>query len=172
MPEAKKDKETKAEVQVDNTLSKEAIVAEQEAKLKAAEKAEAEAKAEAEEAKPKDVSFYLLKCRKWRTLLVINKARTEIKGENSVITVSTTDGQYAEKVAFLRKSAGNRANGGTDFVELSEKDTKPGGECLLDSLLELTKESLLNVLGSSDPKNRALSRGSIMMLILKEKGSI
>ena len=137
------------------------------------EKKEDETTQEAEvKAKEKsDVSFYLLKSRKWRTLLIIKGARVEIKGENSIITIPRTDGLYDEKVAYLRAYAGNRAKGGTEFVELSDKEPLPGGSCLLDSLLDLPKESLLNVLCESDPKNRALSRGTLIMRILREKGS-
>lgn len=132
-----------------------------------------EAKKEKKQNEPKpvkkNVSFYLIKARKWRTLLKINGVRTEISGENSVINIQATDGNYDVKVAAMRAHKGNKSNGGTEFVELTESDKGLGNECLLDSLLPLAKESLLNVLNDSNPKNRALSRGALMMRILKEK---
>jgi len=118
-----------------------------------------------------DVSFYLLKNRKWRTLINTTTGRIEISGENSVVTVKASDPYHDLKVEFLRNHKGNQKSGGTDFVELTDGDERPGGSCLLDSLLDLSKDSLLNVLSDNDPKNRVLSRGAIMMLILKEKGS-
>lgn len=138
------------------------------------EKATPKAKPQEKQKEPEkvDVSFYLLKARKWRTLICVGKTKVEIKGENSIITISKADPLYDGKVDFLRKYKGNRKNGGTEFIELTADDVRPGGQCLLDSLLEMTKESLLGVLSDKDPKNRALSRGAIMMLIMKEKDAI
>ena len=120
----------------------------------------------------RDVSFYLLKARKFRILTVLKGNRIEIKGENSIITIPCDDKFYDFKVKYLRDHRKNRKNGGTEFVELSAEDKIPGGECLLDSLIDLGKESLWNVLSDKEPKHRALSRGSLIMLILKEKGAL
>jgi len=124
------------------------------------------------EVKPADVSFYLIKNNKWRIVVMLKGQRAEISGENSIVTARVGDPLYAEKLDYLRKHKGNRSNGGTLFVELTADDERPGGSCLLDTLLDLSKESLLGVLIDSDPKNRALSRGAIMTLIMKEKGSL
>lgn len=123
----------------------------------------------AKEPERTDVCFYFLKTRKWRTLFNIKGNRLELKAENSILSIAKDDPLYDAKLDFMNSHKGNRAKGGTEFVELTSGDKKPGGKCLLDSLLEMSKESLLNVLIDRDPKNRALSRGAIMMLILKEK---
>jgi hypothetical protein len=119
-----------------------------------------------------DVSFYLTKATNWATHIKFGQTRVVIKGTDSIITIKTGDEFYDEKLSYLRGYKGNQKNGGTEFVELTCEDERPGGTVLLDSLLDLSKESLLNVLSDNDPKNRALSTGAIMMRILKEKGSL
>jgi hypothetical protein len=162
MPDEIKVKKSKAEVQGDNTLES----------LATAATSPVVQEQKAQEPVKEDVSFYLLKTRKIRILLASGKVPVEIKGENSIINIPVSDPHYDFKVDYLRASRKNRKNGGTEFVELNADEKKPGGECLLDSLLDLSVESLRGVLVNKDPKHRALTRGSLIMLILGEKGAL
>lgn len=117
------------------------------------------------------VSFYLLRSKKYRNIIRGLNGSTTVEGKNSVVTIFPEDPEYDIKVEFMRKSKANRKNGGTSFVEVDPLERR-GNDCMLDSLMTMEKGTLLGILSQIEDTDRAMTRGNLMMKILKEKGAI
>lgn len=115
----------------------------------------------------KMVSFALITCNRLSHLI---RSGVKITGDSSIVNIEPSDPHYDEKVAFMRNSKSNRINGGTTFVELSAEEVESSGKCLLDSLNDLSNESLMKMIEKKEPSDVRLSRGGLMMKIMKEKG--
>jgi hypothetical protein len=149
MPE---NQEVVEEVSRKRAPSKQAIVAE-EAPEKVAEK--------------RPVSFCLLTCNKFTQGL---SRGVVITGSNSIVTIRPDDPSYDRKVDWMRSNPANKKNGGTKFVELTDDMPAEKGGCLLDSLLDLSHGSLLEVVEGNDAEHARMTRGALMTKIMKQKG--
>lgn len=113
-----------------------------------------------------DVNFFMRNLRKFRTY----HGDIPINGDNSIISVKVNDPDYDAKIEFLRGSKQNVKNGGVDFLELGSDDEDPRAECMLDTLIGLSRESLITMVNNPEGKLNSATRGRLIMSILGESG--
>jgi hypothetical protein len=138
-----------------------------------AEKTKPEAKAN------NDVCFRLMGVENYKAILpgavksAAGARRVVVTGSNCVVVVRANDPDYEAKLKFLRESDENKNNGGTKIIELSvDDDQNAGGDCLLDKLMALDNLALFDILKEKGEQDKALSKGKLIIKILKEKGAI
>ena len=98
--------------------------------------------------------------------------RLPLHGENHIVKISAEDQFFNEKVDYMRKSSDNRANGGHMFIEMKSGESKDPKEHLLDELLELPTEGLISMLKKPRITDKRLSRGNLMVKVLKQRKAI
>ena len=96
----------------------------------------------------------------------------KVQASNSVAVIRADDPFYAEKVAFMNKHVWNKKNNGAEFFELKNGVMPDDGKCLLDELLDLNDDALVTMLKSKTKATMAMSRGNLILKVLKEKGAI
>jgi hypothetical protein len=98
-----------------------------------------------------------------------------IRARDNVAIIAPNDPFYDDKVSFMRKHPENEANGGIGFVELTSKNTREvldgaTGKCIIDELLEVPKKGLIAMVVNKPKSIDRMTKGALMMLIMKEKG--
>lgn len=93
-----------------------------------------------------------------------------VKAENHVYILDPKNPKYGDILTYLREHAGNNANGGRVFVELS---ADIGGETnrgiLLDKLIDMDIDQLRKVCGGSLELGVIHSKGQLIDLYLKQQ---
>lgn len=135
-----------------------------------------EKKTEAVKVVKKDKSYYFKNIKTVSMSVAIvagdQTVMQKIDGNNHIAVIRGTDPFYKDKVAFMNTHKWGAKSGGSEFVELKNGVMPDDGSCLLDELLPIENEGLVSMLKKKDGSTMQMSRGNLLIKVLKEKGAI